>query len=356
MNLEAAINDVLNQSTLPLLGLKLNKLPVKPIIELEDKQLTLKLIAGFPIDLVKEALIQDLTKTLQQALPDFNVSVTVESAIKAHKTQLPGMGLRGVKNVIAIASGKGGVGKSTVAVNLAAALARSGAEVGLLDADIYGPSVPLMLGESDPVQVEQDRYVPVKAHGIHAMSIGYLTQNDPALIWRGPMLAKSMLQLLDITNWGNLDYLFIDLPPGTGDIQLSLVQKIPLAGAIIITTPQTVATLDAEKAIKMFVKTSIDVLGVVENMSLHQCSKCSHEEPLFGSGGAEKIAQNYQTNLLGQLPLNREIGEDCERGTPTAAGTSSLADAFLKTALHASIELAKKPLNYANKLPPVIVE
>ncbi|GGI91404.1 iron-sulfur cluster carrier protein ApbC [Legionella impletisoli] len=356
MNLEHAINQVLNQSTIPLLKIALSDLPLKPIIELEDKQLTLKLIAGFPIDLIRETLSNDLAQTLKQTLPDFTVSVTIESAIKAHTTQLPGMALRGVKNVIAIASGKGGVGKSTVAVNLAAALSRSGARVGLLDADIYGPSVPLMLGQFEPVEVRNDKYIPVKAHGIQAMSIGYLTQNDPALIWRGPMLAKSMIQMLDITAWEDLDYLFIDLPPGTGDIQLSLVQKIPLAGAIIITTPQNVATLDAEKAIKMFLKTNINVLGIVENMSFHQCSKCSHEEALFGAGGAQKIAREYNTHLLGQLPLNPEIGEDCERGVPTSTNNTSLANSFLKTALSATLELAKRPLNYASKFPPIKVE
>ena len=265
--------------------------------------------------------------------------------------------MRGVKNTIAIASGKGGVGKSTVTVNLAAALAREGAKVGILDADIYGPSIPLMLGKTAPVQVQDEHYLPVLAHGIQAMSIGYLTQGEPALIWRGPMLAKSLLQMLDITLWDELDYLFIDLPPGTGDIQLSLVQKIPLTGAVIVTTPQTVATMDAEKALKMFAKTNIDVIGIIENMSTHICTACGHQDDIFGSDGAQHICNTYGCELLGKLPLDGRIRKNCDEGRPTATNDhDDLADAFMKTALKMSIELAKKPLNYADKFPPIVVE
>src|SRR3989338_6783439 len=217
--------------------------------------------------------------------------IQLPKPIKAHQTQLAGMALKNVKNTIAIASGKGGVGKSTVAVNLAAALAQAGARVGLLDADIYGPSIPLMLGATEPVQVVDERYQPAFVHNIQAMSIGYLTQqSDQALIWRGPMLAKALIQMLDLTAWDDLDYLFIDLPPGTGDIQLSLVQKIPLTGAIVVTTPQQVATLDAGKAIQMFKTTHIHLLGLIENMASHQCSNCGHEEALFGHGGAAALS------------------------------------------------------------------
>jgi ATP-binding protein involved in chromosome partitioning len=189
------------------------------------------------------------------------------------------------------------------------------------------------------------------------MSIGYLTEGEPALIWRGPMLAKSLLQMIDITEWDELDYLLIDLPPGTGDIQLSLVQKIPLTGAVIVTTPQTVATLDAEKALKMFAKTNIDVIGIIENMSLHVCSNCGHQEATFNSGGAEKLCETHQCKLLGQLPLDSRIGAQCEQGNPTAASnTNELALDFLKIAQQISIELSQKPLNYADKFPPIVVE
>ena len=340
-----------------MLGMTAKDLGLKSVITIEDEQLSLNLCAGFPSAFLQETLLPTLTKAITDALPQFQVHVTLDHFIKAHRTQLPGKGLRGVKNTIAIASGKGGVGKSTVTVNLATALARCGARVGILDADIYGPSIPLMLGKVAPVEVSDERYTPVYAHGVQAMSIGYLTEGEPALIWRGPMLAKSMLQMIDITQWDELDYLLIDLPPGTGDIQLSLVQKIPLTGAIIVTTPQNVATMDAEKAFKMFTKTNIDVIGMIENMSLHVCSQCGHEETIFSSGGAEQLCNSYQCKLLGQLPLDSRISQHCDQGTPTAAkGTSELTMTFIKTALQAAIELSNRPLNYANRFPAIVVE
>lgn len=357
MNIEKKIDAILAKTHDSMLGLNACDLGLKPVLTVEGNLIALHLIAGFPCELLKESLVSELTEALKAAFPEHQIDVTMDHFIKAHRTQLAGKGLRGVKNTIAIASGKGGVGKSTVAVNLATALARCGARVGILDADIYGPSVPLMLGEASAVEVKDERYVPVSAHGVQAMSIGYLTQGDQALIWRGPMLAKSLLQMLDITAWDELDYLFIDLPPGTGDIQLSLVQKIPLTAAVIVTTPQTVATLDAQKALNMFAKTNIDVLGVIENMSLYVCSRCGHHEPVFGAGGAQGMCQQHSCELLGQLPLNSRIGLDCEEGKPTAvSGQDELTMTFIKTALQASISLAKKPLNYAEKFPPIVTE
>lgn len=276
---------------------------------------------------------------------------------QSYITQLPGSSLRGIKNTIAIASGKGGVGKSTVTVNLAVALAKQGARVGILDADIYGPSIPMMLGQNQRVQIKDDKYIPIEAHGIYAMSIGYLTEGEPALIWRGPMLAKSLLHMMNLTVWDNLDYLFIDLPPGTGDIQLSLVQKIPLTAAIIVTTPQSVATLDAEKAVKMFDKTQIHVLGIIENMSLHTCSKCGHEEAIFGKDGAQQLSSKSNLPLLGQLPLNRKISEHCDKGIPVALSeNNAIANSFITAAKNTATELAKRPLNYADRFPQVKVE
>lgn len=357
MNLENTISEILASTQDEMLHLNLAQLGIEVTFQQNDNHIQLGLKAGFPVKHLENTLIPDLQKRLSQTLADFQITITLEQFIKAHRTQLAGKGLRGVKNTIAIASGKGGVGKSTVAVNLAIALAQAGARVGLLDADIYGPSIPLMLGKANPVQIKGEHYLPVMAHGIQAMSIGYLTDTNQALIWRGPMLAKSLIQMLDITLWDELDYLLIDLPPGTGDIQLSLVQKIPLTGAIVITTPQNVATLDAQKAIKMFEKTNIDVLGLVENMSLHVCSQCGHQEAIFGQGGGEQLAKTSQLKLLGQLPLDSRIREHCDLGKPTATNNKdSLAAAFIKTAMQTAITMAKKPLNYADRFPPIVVQ
>ena len=355
MNIENTISTLLANTLDPLLHLTATNMGIKSVMTLEDRHLSLNLSAGFPVKLLQNTLLPALKAAFTDALPDLDVTIMLDQFIKAHRTQLTGKGLRGVKNTIAIASGKGGVGKSTVTVNLAIALARAGARVGILDADIYGPSIPLMLGKTEPVQISGEHYLPVMAHGVQAMSIGYLTDGDEALIWRGPMLAKSLIQMLDITQWDELDYLLIDLPPGTGDIQLSLVQKIPLTAAIVVTTPQNVATLDAQKALKMFDKTHIDVLGIIENMSLHTCSHCGHQDPLFGSGGAERLCEKHSCKLLGQLPLNSLIASQCDEGIPTTVnGNDDLAKTFIKTAMQTAIELSQKPLNYADKFPPIV--
>lgn len=351
------IIELVNSVTDQLLGLNAEAMGIRIDLDEDNKQLSLNLHAGFPTLSLATSYLPALEAAIQQARPSLKINTNLDFFVKAHRTQLIGKGLKGVKNTIAIASGKGGVGKSTVTINLATALARAGAKVGILDADIYGPSIPMMLGKHKPVELSGDHYLPVEAHGIYAMSIGYLMDGNQALIWRGPMLAKSLIQMLDITLWDDLDYLFIDLPPGTGDIQLSLVQKIPLTAAIVVTTPQNIATLDAEKAIKMFEKTGIDVLGLIENMSLHVCSNCGHEDAIFGHGGGEHLGNNYHIPLLGQLPLDTRIRNQCDEGTPTAMhGETVLADAFMKTALTTAITLAKKPINYASKFPPIVVE
>ena len=353
MTIEQAVVTLLSSLKDPFLNLSGKEMNLKYTIENE----CINFLAGFPSHLLEESYKPLMLSALQAQFPNKSISIHFDHWIKPHRTQLVGKGLRGVKNTIAVASGKGGVGKSTVTLNLATALARLGARVGILDADIYGPSIPLMLGKTKPVEISGDFYLPVLAHGIQAMSIGYLTHGEQALIWRGPMLAKSLIQMLDITLWDELDYLFIDLPPGTGDIQLTLVQKIPLTAAIVVTTPQNVATLDAQKAINMFSKTGIDVLGVIENMSTHMCSKCGHEESIFGSGGAETLCSSHQLPLLGQLPLNGRIRQHCDEGFPTATQPiDDLTSAFIKTAMRSVIELANKPINYADKFPPIIVE
>jgi ATP-binding protein involved in chromosome partitioning len=231
-------------------------------------------------------------------------------------------GINGVKNIIAISSGKGGVGKSSTAVNLALALAAEGAKVGILDADIYGPSIPNMLGAENqrPTSPDGTHMAPIMAYGLATNSIGYLVTDDNAMVWRGPMASKALLQMLQETMWPDLDYLVLDMPPGTGDIQLTLAQNIPVTGAVVVTTPQDIALIDAKKGIVMFEKVDVPVLGVVENMSVHICSNCGHHEPIFGTGGAEKLAAQYHTQLLGQMPLHITLREDLDRGKPTVVG------------------------------------
>lgn len=251
-----------------------------------------------------------------------------------------------VRNVIAVASGKGGVGKSTTAVNLALALQLDGARVGILDADIYGPSVPAMLGLSGrPDSPDGKSIEPMRAHGIEAMSIGLLVDQDTPMIWRGPMATSALTQLFGETLWGDLDYLIVDLPPGTGDIQLTMSQKIPVAGAVIVTTPQDIATLDAKKALKMFEKVQVPVLGLIENMAVHVCSNCGHAEHIFGSGGGEKMAAQYGVPLLGSLPLELAIREQGDAGTPivAAAPDSAAAQAYRQTARRLAEVLEARP-------------
>lgn len=269
--------------------------------------------------------------------------------IPAHAVQGSLKPLPQVRNIIAVGSGKGGVGKSTTAVNLALALAADGARVGILDADVYGPSIPTMLGLSGrPESPDNKTILPLRAHGIEAMSIGLLVAQDTPMIWRGPMATSALTQLLNDTRWGGedgLDYLIVDLPPGTGDIQLTLAQKIPVAGAVIVTTPQDVATLDARKGLKMFEKVEVAVLGLVENMAVHVCSNCGHAEHIFGEGGGARMAEQYGVPLLGSLPLERGIREHGDGGTPVvlAAPDSPAAAAYRQLAANVAAELARRP-------------
>ncbi|HKN79526.1 MAG TPA: iron-sulfur cluster carrier protein ApbC [Lysobacter sp.] len=273
----------------------------------------------------------------------------VQHRIDAHAPQGELTPLPRIRNVIAVGSGKGGVGKSTTAVNLALALAQEGARVGVLDADVYGPSIPMMLGlTGKPDSPDGKSIEPMRAHGVDAMSIGLMVEQDTPMIWRGPMATSALTQLLEQTLWGSdgqLDYLIVDLPPGTGDIQLTLAQKIPVAGAVVVTTPQDVATLDARKALRMFEKVHVPVLGLVENMAVHVCSNCGHVEHLFGQGGGERIAAQYGVPLLGSLPLDIGIREQGDAGTPivAAAPDSPAAAAYRATARRMAAELARRP-------------
>jgi ATP-binding protein involved in chromosome partitioning len=267
--------------------------------------------------------------------------------------------LPGIRNVLAVASGKGGVGKSTVAVNLALGLALDGARVGLLDADIYGPSQPRMLGLSGerPSSRDGKRLEPPQAHGVRAMSIGFLIEEEQPMVWRGPMVTQALTQLLGDTNWGELDYLIVDMPPGTGDIQLTLSQRVPLSGAVIVTTPQDIALLDARKGLRMFQKVSVPVLGIVENMSTHVCSRCGHAEPVFGEGGGRRMAEEYGVRLLGQLPLDIRIREQTDGGRPTvvAEPDSPLGRAWRDLARRTAARLSLSGTG-ASAFPSITVE
>ncbi len=273
---------------------------------------------------------------------------------------LPGM--ERVKNIIAVASGKGGVGKSTTAVNLALALAAEGARVGILDADIYGPSQPTMLGVpagTKPAVRDNAWFVPLLAHGVELMSIGLLLDGDNTpVVWRGPKATGALLQLLQQTQWTDLDFLIIDMPPGTGDIQLTLAQKVPVAGAVIVTTPQDIALLDAKKGIEMFRKVEIPVLGVVENMALHICTNCGHAEHVFGQGGGERIARDYQTELLGSLPLDMRICTQADHGRPTVVADpdGQIAGIYRRIARHMGAAVAKAAASDAKKIPNIVFE
>lgn len=288
-----------------------------------------------------------------------NVSVSVSQKIVSHAVQRGVKLLPGVKNIIAVASGKGGVGKSTTAVNLALALAAEGATVGLLDADIYGPSQPQMLGITGrPESPDGKSLSPMTAYGIQAMSIGFLIDVETPMVWRGPMVTSALEQLLTETRWDDVDYLVIDMPPGTGDIQLTLAQKVPVTGAVIITTPQDIALLDARKGLKMFEKVGIPILGVVENMSLHTCSKCGHEEHIFGEGGGARMAADYNLDVLGSLPLAMQIREQADSGKPTVVSDPDgrVAEIYRDIARRVAVKIADKAKDMTAKFPSIVVQ
>ncbi len=285
--------------------------------------------------------------------------MTDRPEVTSHAVQAGLKPLSGVKNIVAVASGKGGVGKSTVAVNLALALRAEGMRVGILDADIYGPSQPMMLGvgaETRPL-VQDNKMVPIQKHGLQTMSIGYLVDEETPMVWRGPMVSMALQQMLNDTLWEDLDCLIVDLPPGTGDIQLTLAQKVPLTGAVIVTTPQDIALLDARRAIEMFNKVRVPVLGVVENMSHHICSQCGHHEALFGAGGGERIAAQYRTELLGQIPLQLAIREQVDAGLPSVVHhpESDVSQAFRAIARKMMAKLSQQTKDYASKFPKITV-
>lgn len=287
-----------------------------------------------------------------------NVSVQITTKVATHAAQRGVALLPNVKNIVAVASGKGGVGKSTTAVNLALALAAEGAAVGILDADIYGPSQPMMMGiEGRPESEDGKTMDPMENYGVQVMSIGFLIDKDEAMIWRGPMATQALEQLLRQTNWGNLDYLIVDMPPGTGDIQLTLSQRVPMTGAVIVTTPQDIALLDAKKGIKMFEKVGVPILGIVENMAVHVCSQCGHKEHIFGMDGGKKMALNNGMDYLGALPLNIQIRQEADSGKPTVVADpdGDVAAIYKTIARQVAVKIANKAKDFSSKFPTISI-
>jgi ATP-binding protein involved in chromosome partitioning len=328
-------------------------------IVIDGDKVNLDIVLGYPANSVMENIKKLVINHLQTVDGVNEVLINIGSRIVSHKVQQGVNLLPNVKNVIAVASGKGGVGKSTTSANLALALAAEGATVGLLDADIYGPSQPQMLGLSGRPDSKDGKSIePMEAHGIQAMSIGFLVDTDTPMVWRGPMVTGALEQLLRDTKWRDLDYLIIDLPPGTGDIQLTLAQKIPVTGAIIVTTPQDIALLDARKGLKMFEKVGIPILGIVENMSTHICSNCGHEEHIFGSGGGELMCKDYNVDLLGSLPLDIKIREQADGGQPTVAAEpeGDIAKIYKEIARKSAIKIANAGLDHSSKFPNIVIQ
>jgi ATP-binding protein involved in chromosome partitioning len=329
-------------------------------LKVEDGQVSFDIELGYPAKTQLEAIRSSVTEAARAVPGVSGVMANVAVKIVAHVTQRGLKPLPDVKNIIAVASGKGGVGKSTTAVNLALALSDEGASVGLLDADIYGPSVPQMLGLTGrrPESEDNKTMEPLRAFGLQTMSIGYLVDIDSPMVWRGPMVTQALEQLLGQTRWQGLDYLIVDMPPGTGDTQLTLAQKVPVTGAVIVTTPQDIALIDARKGFKMFEKVGIPILGLVENMSLHICPKCGHEEHIFGTGGAERMARDYEVELLGALPLELSIREMTDAGKPTVVGAprSRAADIYRAIARRVGVKIADRARDMSGKFPNIVVQ
>jgi len=328
-------------------------------VEVDAGKVSVTLLLGYPAAGYFESLKQMVKDKVGGLEGVDEVNVSVSSKIKSHAVQQNLKPLEGIKNIIAVASGKGGVGKSTTAVNLALALKAEGATVGILDADIYGPSIPRMLGCSgQPESTDGKSLEPMMGHGIQSMSIGYLVEEDTPMIWRGPMVTQALEQLLNDTRWKDVDYMIVDLPPGTGDTQLTLAQKIPVSGAVIVTTPQDIALLDARKGLKMFEKVEVPVLGVVENMSIHICSECGHAEHIFGEGGGSRMAEEHGVDFLGSLPLDIRIREQADSGNPTVAAMedSQISAIYREIARKTAAKLATKAKDHSAAFPSIVIQ
>ncbi|MGE5525240.1 MAG: iron-sulfur cluster carrier protein ApbC [Rhodospirillaceae bacterium] len=328
-------------------------------VKVEGDRVSVDIVLGYPAKSQIEPIRKEITAKLKSIPGVSAANVNVTMKIVPHTVQRGVKLVPGVRNIVAVASGKGGVGKSTTAVNLALALAAEGASVGVLDADIYGPSQPMMLGITGrPHSKDGKKLEPMEAYGIQAMSIGFLIDTETPMVWRGPMVTQALEQLLNDTNWRDIDYLVVDLPPGTGDIQLTLAQRVPVTGAVIVTTPQDIALIDARKGLKMFEKVGIPILGIVENMSLHICSKCGHEERIFGAGGGEKMGKDYGVELLGALPLDIQIREQADSGHPTVVvdPDGRIAEIYKQVARRVAVKIAEKQQDHSSVFPKIVVQ
>ena len=357
---ETDVKKFLNSIELEAIGQPLSKIARILDVVVEDDKVSAKIELGIPAKSAFDSIRAQIATELRTETGAGSVEIELSTRITAHSVQSNLQPIPGIKNIIAIASGKGGVGKSTVACNIALALAAEGACVGVLDADIYGPSQPQMLGLTGerPVSDDGETMEPLIGHGLQVMSIGFLVDPDQPMIWRGPMVTTALNQLINQTKWHDLDYLIVDMPPGTGDIQLTLSQQVPVSGAVIVTTPQNIATLDARKGLAMFQKVKIPVLGVIENMSTHVCSSCGHEEAIFGSGGADRMVADFDIPLLGQLPLDVHIREQTDSGTPTVISDpdSAAAGIYRATAIRIAAAQAAQRTDYSSKFGTIVVE
>jgi ATP-binding protein involved in chromosome partitioning len=355
---EQAVLDALKQVADPNTGVDFVSSKGVKNLALDGGTVRFEVEVGYPVASQRAAMEDALRQAVQRLEGVSAVDVKVVSRIAAHAVQRGVQLLPGVKNIVAVASGKGGVGKSTTAANLALALAAEGARVGLLDADIYGPSIPMMLGlQGRPESEDGKTMEPLENYGVQVMSIGFLVEADQAMIWRGPMATQALEQLLRQTNWRDLDYLVVDLPPGTGDIQLSLSQRVPLTGAVIVTTPQDIALLDAKKGIKMFEKVGVPILGIVENMAVHVCSNCGHVEHIFGADGGKRMAADYQMDYLGALPLSMQIRVQADGGKPTvvAEPDGEIAAIYKRVARQVALAIAARTKDFSSKFPTITI-
>jgi ATP-binding protein involved in chromosome partitioning len=344
----------------PRLGATLGEVGEVASVETAGQTVKLRLQLGLPAARYGAVLAAALEEHLRERLGALHNETQVDWRVASHTVQRNLKPVQGIRNIIAVASGKGGVGKSTTAANLALGLAYEGASVGLLDADIYGPSQPKMMGLSgaQPTSDDQRTMTAPEAYGVKVMSIGFLVDEEQPMVWRGPMVTQALVQLLETTRWGELDYLVVDMPPGTGDTQLTLSQRVPVSGAVIVTTPQDIALLDARKGLRMFEKVDVPVLGVVENMSTHVCSRCGHEEHIFGAGGGRRMAEQYGVDLLGELPLDIRIREQTDGGRPTvvAEPDSALGQAYINFARRTAARLAQTALAPGQSFPTITIE
>jgi len=328
-------------------------------VKVDGDKVSVEILLGYPAKSQIEPIRKEVAAKLKSIPGVSSANVSVSMKIVSHAVQRGVKLVPGVRNIIAVASGKGGVGKSTTAVNLALALSSEGATVGVLDADIYGPSQPMMLGISGRPQSSDGKTLqPMEGHGLQAMSIGFLVDTESPMVWRGPMVTQALEQLVNQTKWRDVDYLIVDLPPGTGDIQLTLAQRVPVTGAVIVTTPQDIALIDARKGLKMFEKVGIPILGIVENMSTHICSHCGHEERIFGAGGGEKMGKDYGVELLGALPLDIAIREQADSGMPTVVADPDgrVSQIYKQIARRVAVKIAEKQQDHSAAFPKIVVQ